>query len=151
MFLWNIFVFSMIHQMLAIWALVPLPFLNPACTCGRFWFTYCWSLAWRILSITLLICEISTVVLYVVLTINSSSDKQGFQKHDVAGEWEIRCKSSLKGKDQGTNTTPRWRCWNWIQANCIILSATKEGMCRELSYDSCDLQGKRTKWSLTIE
>ena len=28
-------------------------FLNPACTCGSSWFTYCWSLAWRILSITL--------------------------------------------------------------------------------------------------
>ena len=26
------------------------------------WFTYCWSLAWRILSITLLACEMSAVV-----------------------------------------------------------------------------------------
>ena len=32
---------------------VPLPFLNPACTLGSSWFTYCWSLVWRILSITL--------------------------------------------------------------------------------------------------
>ena len=38
--------------MLAIWSLVPLPFLNPAWTTGLSWFTYCWSLAWRILSIT---------------------------------------------------------------------------------------------------
>ena len=38
--------------MLAIWSPVPLPFLNPAWTCGSFWFTYYWSPAWRILSIT---------------------------------------------------------------------------------------------------
>ena len=46
--------FSMIQGMLAIWSLVPLPFLNPAWTSGSSRFTYCWSLAWRILSITLL-------------------------------------------------------------------------------------------------
>ena len=38
--------------MLAIWSLVPLPFLNPAWTSGSSRFTYCWSLMWRILSIT---------------------------------------------------------------------------------------------------
>ena len=41
---------------------LPLPFLNPACTSGSSWFTYCWSLAWRILSITLLACEMNTIV-----------------------------------------------------------------------------------------
>ena len=49
----------MIQQMPAIWSLVPLPFLKPACTSGSSWLTYCWSLAWRILSITLLACEMS--------------------------------------------------------------------------------------------
>ena len=44
----------MIQQMLAIWSLVPLPFLNPAWTSGSSQFTYSWSLACRILSITLL-------------------------------------------------------------------------------------------------
>ena len=34
MFLWNSFAISMIQQMLAIWSLVPLPFLKPAWTCG---------------------------------------------------------------------------------------------------------------------
>ena len=48
--------FSMIQQMLAIWSLVPLPFLNPAWTSGSSRFVYYWSLAWRILSITLLAC-----------------------------------------------------------------------------------------------
>ena len=50
----NSFAFSMIQQMLAIWFLVHLPFLNPACTSESSWFTSYWSLAWRILSIILL-------------------------------------------------------------------------------------------------
>ena len=52
----------MIQQMLAIWSLVPLLFLNPVWTSGSSQFTYCWSLAWRILSIILLACEINTTV-----------------------------------------------------------------------------------------
>ena len=36
--------------MLAIWSLVPLPFLKPAQASGSSQFTFCWSLAWRILS-----------------------------------------------------------------------------------------------------
>ena len=53
----ELLLFSIIQQMLAIWSLVPLPFLNPTWTSGSSWFTYCWSLAWRILSITLLAWE----------------------------------------------------------------------------------------------
>ena len=52
----------MIQQILAIWSLVPQPFLNPAWTSGIPWFMYCWSLAWRILSITLLACEMNAIV-----------------------------------------------------------------------------------------
>ena len=48
--------------MLAVWFLVPLPFLKPAWTCGSSRFMYCWSLAWRILSITLLACKMSAIV-----------------------------------------------------------------------------------------
>ena len=48
--------------MLTIWSLVPLPFLNPARTSESSWCTYCWTLAWRILSITLLACDISATV-----------------------------------------------------------------------------------------
>ena len=38
--------------MLATWSLVPMLFLNPDWTTGSSEFTYCWSLAWRILSIS---------------------------------------------------------------------------------------------------
>ena len=44
----------MIQRILSIWSLVPLSFLNLIWTSGSSRFTYCWSLAWRILSITLL-------------------------------------------------------------------------------------------------
>ena len=49
MFFCNSLTFSMIQQMLAIWPLVPLPFLKPAWASGSSWFTYCWSLAWKII------------------------------------------------------------------------------------------------------
>ena len=52
----------MTQWMLAISSLVPLPFLNPAWTSESSPFMYCWSLAWRILSITLIACEISAIV-----------------------------------------------------------------------------------------
>ena len=61
-FFWSSFAFLIIQQMLAIWSRVPRPFPKPAWTSGSSWFTYCWSLAWRILSITLLVCEMSTTV-----------------------------------------------------------------------------------------
>ena len=59
---WNSLAFSMIQQILSMWSLVPLLLQNPACTSGIPWFTY-WSLAWCILIITLLTCEMSTIVL----------------------------------------------------------------------------------------
>ena len=59
---WKSLALSMIQLMLAIWSLVSLPFLNPAWISGSSQFTYCWSLAWRILSITLLVCEMSAAV-----------------------------------------------------------------------------------------
>ena len=43
-FFWNSLAFSMIQQILAIWSLVLLPFLNPAWTSGSSQFTYCRSL-----------------------------------------------------------------------------------------------------------
>ena len=62
MIFWNSLAFSMIQQMLAIWSLVPLSFLNSAWTSGISRFSYGWSLGWRILSITLLACEMSAIV-----------------------------------------------------------------------------------------
>ena len=55
MFFWNSLAFYMIQWMLAI---------NSACIPRISRFTYYWQLAWRILSITLLACEMSTIVWY---------------------------------------------------------------------------------------
>ena len=61
-FFFNFLAFSVIQQMLAIWSLVPLPFLNIDCTSWSSQFIYCWSLAWRILKIILIACEMSATV-----------------------------------------------------------------------------------------
>ena len=53
---WKSLAFLKIQRVLAIWSLVPLPLLNAAWTSGSSRFMYCWSLTWRILSITLLVC-----------------------------------------------------------------------------------------------
>ena len=58
MFLWNSLAFLIIQWMLTICCLVPLPFLSSAWTSGSSWFMYCWSLTCRILSITLVVCEL---------------------------------------------------------------------------------------------
>ena len=63
MFFWNSLAFSMFQQMLAIWSLVSLLFLNPACRSG----SSCWSLAWMILSTTLL-AQTNTVASIIVWT-----------------------------------------------------------------------------------
>ena len=55
-------IFSIIQWMLATWPLAPLTILNRAWTSGISQFMYCGSLAWRILNIILLACEMSAVV-----------------------------------------------------------------------------------------
>ena len=51
----------MIQWMLATWSLVSQPLLNSACTSGSSQMLYCWSLAWRMLNITFLACEMTAI------------------------------------------------------------------------------------------
>ena len=60
--------------MLAIWSLVPLLFLNPSWTSESSWFTHCWTLTWRILSITLLTCELSAIVWLCGMDLTEAED-----------------------------------------------------------------------------
>ena len=60
--------------MLAIWSLVPLLFLNPSWTSESSWFTRCWTLTWRILSITLLTCELSAIVWLCGMDLTEAED-----------------------------------------------------------------------------
>ena len=80
---WNFLAFLMIQRMLAIWSLVPLPLLNPAWTSGSSWFMYCWSLAWRILSITLLTCGKGKLLSRVWLCNPMDCSLPGFSVHRI--------------------------------------------------------------------
>ena len=55
--------------------------LKPAWTSGSSWFTYYWSLAWRILSMTLLACEMSAIVHWF--------------EHSLVLEWKLTFSSPL--------------------------------------------------------
>ena len=98
--------------MLAIWSLVLLPFLNTPCTSESSWFTYCWSLTWRILSISLLGYEMSTFVWYFGHSLELSFFEIGmktvffqFSGHCWVFQicWHIEC---------STFTTSSFRIWN---------------------------------------
>ena len=112
MFFWNFPAFSMIQQMLAIWSLVPLPFLNPAWTSGIFQFKYGWSHAWRILSTTLLAYEMSAIVQwfehYLALPFFGIGVKTDvFQSTATAKAFKI-CSHT----ECSTLTTSSFRTWN---------------------------------------
>ena len=101
--------FLMIQQMLAIWSLVPLPFPKPAWTSEISQFMYCWSLAWRILIITLLY-----------------------------NEWQNKGHSILdnKGTERDKYCNPnvsRWRVsytWQWkLLSLCLTLCDPCDPMC----------------------
>ena len=95
MFFWNSLAISKIQRMLAIWSLVPLPFLNPAWPSGSSQFMHCWSLAWRILSITLLVCEMSAI---------RKNFGRVFSVEFTCRVVKIFCKRLLAGKDKWTNS-----------------------------------------------
>ena len=104
----------MIQWMLEIWSLVLLPFPNPVCTSGSSRYMYCWSIAWRIVSITLLACKMSTIVQWfehsLILTFFGIGIKTDlFQSYGHCWVfqmcWHIEC---------GTFTASSFRTWNSI-------------------------------------
>ena len=110
MFFWNSLAFSMIQRILAIWLMVSLPFLKPAWTSRSSWFTYCWSLAWRILSITLLACECNCAVVWAFFGIAFLWDWNENWPFQSCGQcwvfqicWHIEC---------STFTASSFRFWN---------------------------------------
>ena len=112
MFFWYFLAFSKIQRMLAFWSLVPLPFLNLAWSSWSSQFTYCWSLAWRILSITLLACDMSAIVRQFELSlafpffeIEMKTDLFQFCGHCWVFQilWHIEC---------STFTALSFRIWN---------------------------------------
>ena len=122
MFFWNSLVFSMIQRMLAIWSLVPLPFLKPAYTSGSSWFTYCWSLAWRILSITLLACESEVAQLCPTLCDPVDCSPPGSSVHGILWarilEW-VAISSQLRNRTQVSHIVDRrFTIWATREVQC---------------------------------
>ena len=107
MLFWNSLAFSMIQQMLTIWSLIHLLFLNPAWTSESSQFTCCWSLAWRILSITLL-------ALRWVQLCDSLNFLGNYLSSVMEWKWKLehwKWKLSLELKWKLTFLTPVFHCW----------------------------------------
>ena len=98
----------MIQWILAVWFLVPLPFPNPAWTSESSRFMYYWSLAWRILSIILLVCEMSAIV-------------QLFEHSLALSFFEVGMKTDLFSYHLGYESIIFFTFgvlnWNWCQCN----------------------------------
>ena len=117
MLLWNCLALPMTLWLLEIWSLVPLPFLNLACTSGSSWFIYCWSLAWSILSITLQACELSAIV-------------QWFEHSLVLPFFGIGMKMDL--------FQSCGHCWVFQQWRCIECSTTTTSSLRTWNSSAID-------------
>ena len=101
MFFWNSLAFSMIQQKLAIWSLVPLPFLKPAWTSGSSWFMYCWSVSWRILSkVWFRGFQIRATMRYNYLPMKMTKIQRNWQYHILA-------------KMRGVGPLINCREWKW--------------------------------------
>ena len=124
----------MMQHMLPIWSLVPLPFLNPAWTSGSSWFTYCLSLAWRILSITLLAGgECNCAVVY---THNMLKRCQLSKKRSKRLTWEI----SAPETDPIPLSVP---CSNIWLSTTFSAKGKQKGSCtskRQIWYESSSFQ-----------
>ena len=81
--------FLMIQQMLTIWSLVPVPFLNPAWTSRLSWFTYCWGLPWRILRVTLLACEMRAGQVAYSLSVLTLDIIDSMRSHKLLVKWRF--------------------------------------------------------------
>ena len=102
----------MIQWMLAVWFLVPLPFLNQAGTSGSSWFMYCWSLTWRILSTTLLKMwdECNCVVVWAFFGIAFLWDWN--EKWPFPVLWPLLSLPICWHIECSTFTTSSFRIWN---------------------------------------
>ena len=106
MLFWNSLAFSMIQRMLAIWSLVPLPFLTTAWTSGSSQFTYCWSLVENFKHyFTSVWDECNCVVVWAFFDIGMKTDLLQSCGHCWVFQicWYIEC---------STFTASSFRIWN---------------------------------------
>ena len=123
----------MIQWMLAIWFLVPRPFLNPACTSGSSQFTYCWCLAWRILNITSLACEMSVLIWWFEHSLPLSFFEIGMKTHlfQSCGHyqvfhvcWHIECSTLTASSFRVLIAQLKFRHFHWLCSEWCFLRPT---------------------------
>ena len=113
----------MIQRMLAIWSLVALPFLNRAWTSESSRFMYCWSLAWRILSITLVcllnplwtltIYELCGNVINILKRVREKSIRTGETVHEAGNKLWAGLYDTVAGNIQeaASHTSQKLHFW----------------------------------------
>ena len=117
----------MIQWMLAIWSLVSLPFLNPAWTSGSSRFMYCWSLAWRIWSITLLAC----------VQFSRSVVSDSLLPHE-SQHTRPPCPSSSPGVHSNSHPSSRW-CHPAISSSVVPFSSCPQALPASESFPMSQL------------
>ena len=124
-FFWNPFAFLMTQWMLAFWSLVPRPFLNPAYTSGSSWFKFCWSLAWKILSKTLLAMgsECNCPVFWTFFSsalLGNWNDDDLFQSRGHCWVFQICWCFECSTLTASSFKDFRYLCWNSINSTGFI-------------------------------
>ena len=147
----------MIQCMLAIWSL--WPFLNPACTSASSQFTYCWSLAWRILSITLLSSAYLRLLIFQVAGRNINNLNNSFGRkwrgttdplgESKRGEWKSWLKNIKKTKIMASSPISSWQIDGEIVIDFIFLGSkiTADGDCSH-EIKRCFLIGRKVMTNL---
>ena len=100
---------------------VPLPFLNSTWTSGSSRFMYYWSLTWRILSITLLACEMSATCTFLALPffgIGMKTDLVQSWGHCWVFQicWHIECSTFI------ASSFRIWNSWTGIPSPPLAFS-----------------------------
>ena len=106
----------MIQRMLTIWSLVPLPFLNPACTSGTSCFALFWGLACKILNMTLLAWVVVQLLSPTLCELSDSFRPRGLQHNRLA------CPSPSPGAWANSYPLSQW-CHPTISYSVIPFSS----------------------------
>ena len=85
------------------------------------------------------------------LGMSRPAQQAGFQKAWYSKRMRNKTQKFSEKQGSGDQHCSKVKVPKLNPSQSIILSVVNERICRELSYNSCGLQGQRTKWSLTTE
>ena len=117
----------MIQWMLTIWSLVPLPFLNPACTSGTSCFALFWGLACKILNMTLLAWVVVQLLSPTLCELPDSFRPRGLQHNRLA------CPSPSPGAWANSYPLSQW-CHPTISSSVIPFSSCPQSFTASGSF-----------------